>query len=66
MIFILFYIKKRIFFIMPRNQLTKDEIKVSVLKLKNKLQNENHEYNSKQLANQYLNQVLDKIDEYYR
>ncbi len=51
---------------MPRGQITKDEIKVSILKLKNKLANENFDYNSKQLANHYLNLVLDKIEEYSR
>jgi hypothetical protein len=51
---------------MPRGQLTKDEIKYQVLKLKTKLQEEKINYTSdpKSLANQYLNMVLDKINEY--
>lgn len=54
------------FSIMPRGQLTKDEIKYQVLKLKQKLQNEHIGYTSdpKSLADQYLNMVLDKIEEY--
>jgi hypothetical protein len=54
------------FSIMPRGQLTKDEIKHQVLKLKNKLQEEKLTYTSdpKSLADQYLNMVLDKINEY--
>lgn len=51
---------------MPRNQLTKDEIKCAVLKLKNQLHNDTgFGYDRKDLANKYLNAVLDKIDEYY-
>ena len=51
---------------MPRGRLTKDEMKVNVLKLKQELQKESIGYTSdpKALANQYLNKVLDKIDEY--
>jgi hypothetical protein len=49
---------------MPRNQLTKDEIKVQVEKLKTELYNE-QTYDGKDLANKYLNRVLDKIGEYY-
>lgn len=51
---------------MPRGQLTKDEMKVQVLKLKQKLQTEKIGYTSdpKSLADQYLNMVLDKIEEY--
>jgi len=53
---------------MPRGQLTKDEMKSQVLKLKQKLQNEQIGYTSdpKSLADQYLNMVLDKINEYAR
>ena len=57
------------FFIeMPRGQLTKDEIQCQVLKLKKKLQTEHIGYTSdtKSLADQYLNIVLDKISEYAR
>ena len=53
---------------MPRGQLTKDEMKCQVLKLKQKLYNEKIGYTSdpKALADQYLNMILDKIDEYVR
>jgi hypothetical protein len=53
---------------MPRGQLTKEEIKYQVLKLKQKLQNEHIGYTSdpKALADKYLNMVLDKINEYAR
>ncbi len=53
---------------MPRGHLTKDEMKVEVLKLKQKLYNEKMGYTSdpKALADQYLNMVLDKINEYAR
>jgi hypothetical protein len=56
------------FFIMPRNQFSKEEIKCYVEKLKNELYNEQIGYTSdpKGLAHRYLNQVLDKIGEYYR
>jgi hypothetical protein len=53
---------------MPRGQLTKEEMKYQVLKLKQKLQTEQVTYTSdpKSLADKYLNMVLDKIDEYSR
>ena len=53
---------------MPRGQLTKDEIKYQVLKLKQRLHNEQIGYTSdpKSLADQYLNMVIDKINEYAR
>jgi hypothetical protein len=53
---------------MPRGQLTKDEMKYQVLKIKEKLQTEHITYTSdpKALADQYLNMVLDKINEYSR
>ena len=50
---------------MPRNQLTKDEMRVQVEKLKTELYNEKT-YDGKDLAHKYLNKVLDKIAEYYR
>jgi hypothetical protein len=52
---------------MPRNQLTKDEMRVQVLKLKKDLDNEwmnKTGYDPKWLAHHYLNKVLDKIEEY--
>jgi hypothetical protein len=59
--------ESRIFY-MPRGQLTKEEMKYQVLKLKQKLQNEQIAYTSdpKALADQYLNMLLDKINEYSR
>lgn len=51
---------------MPRNNLTKDEIKVFVLSQKKKLEEENIGYTSdpKGLAFKYINSILDKIEEY--
>ena len=54
---------------MPRNHLTKDIIKYEVLKLKSDLDKEwmnKSGYDPKWLAHQYLNKVLDKIEEYSR
>jgi hypothetical protein len=53
-------------FFMPKNQITKEELKVRVLKLKNNLYKEHirHDMDMKGLANKYLNEVLDIIDEY--
>ena len=51
---------------MPRGKLTKDIIKHEVLKIKNQLHRENITWSSdpKGLAHQYLNKILDKIEEY--
>jgi hypothetical protein len=51
---------------MPRNQLTKDEIRIAVLQFKKNLYNEHIDYRTdiKGLANKYLDMVLDKIEEY--
>lgn len=52
---------------MPRSHLTKDIIKCEVLKIKRDLYNKRVDksgYDPKHLAHQYLNKVLDKIDEY--
>ena len=51
---------------MPKNQINKDELKVRVLKLKDKLYKDHirSEMDMKGLANKYLNEVLDIIDEY--
>ena len=59
--------ESRIFY-MPRGQLTRDEMEYQVLKLKDKLQNEHIGYTSdpKALADEYLNMILDKINEYSR
>jgi hypothetical protein len=53
---------------MPRGQLTKEEIKYQVMKLKQKLHNEDVTYTSdpKALANKYFNLLLERIDEYAR
>jgi hypothetical protein len=48
---------------MSKNQITKDEIKVQVEKLKTELYNEQTS-EGKTLAHKYLNKVLDKIAEY--
>ena len=48
---------------MSKNQITKEEIKVQVEKLKTELYNE-QSYDGKELAHKYLNRVLDKISEY--
>ena len=51
---------------MPRNNLTKEEMKYLVLKQKNLLNQEDIYYTSdpKSLANKYLNNILDKLEEY--
>ena len=49
---------------MSRNQITKDEIKIRVLKLKEKLYNDQLSIDSKELVNKYLNEVINIIDEY--
>jgi hypothetical protein len=51
---------------MAKNQVTKEELKVRVLKLKNNLYAEHvrHDMDMKGLAHKYLNAVLDIIDEY--
>ena len=49
---------------MPRNQLTKDEIKCYVLKLKDELYHETYTDGITFLAHRYLDKVLDKIEEY--
>jgi hypothetical protein len=49
---------------MPRNQMTKDEIKCYVLKLKNELYCEGYSEGITFLTHQYLNRVLDRLEEY--
>jgi hypothetical protein len=49
---------------MPRNQITKDEIKIRVLKLKEKLYNDQLSIDTKEIVNKYLNEVINIIDEY--
>jgi len=53
------------FFIVSKNQLTKDEFRVRVLKLKAQLEDDpTWHSNPKDLTHKYLNKVLDIIDEY--
>ena len=51
---------------MPKNQVSKEELKVRVLKLKNDVYNESSDVwqGEKNLANKYLNKVLDILEEY--
>jgi hypothetical protein len=51
---------------MSKNQLTKKEMEVRVLKLKHQLYVEHvrHDMDMKGLAHKYLNAVLDILDEY--
>ena len=52
---------------MPRNEISAMEFKTRVLKLKNELFWEEHQYSEEArrvLAHKYLNMVLDVIDEY--
>lgn len=51
---------------MPRNQISKEEIKTRVLELKNKLYTDHirPDMDMKGLAHKYLNEVIDIIDGY--
>jgi len=51
---------------MPKNQITKEELKVRVLKLKHQLSIDHvrHDMDIKGLAHKYLNEVLNILDEY--
>ena len=50
---------------MSKNNFNKDEFRVRVLKLKNELYHDLNWYsNPKNLADKYLNKVLEIIDEY--
>ena len=51
---------------MSKNRLTKQEMKLRVLKLKNELYLEHirHDMDMKGLAHKYLNAILDILDEY--
>jgi len=50
---------------MPRNHITKDEMKVLILKQKHKLQDEPY-YTSdpKEVAHKHLNELLDRLEEF--
>ena len=61
------YIEGADFLTMPRNQITRDEMRVRVLNLKNRVDNEPTPYKKeKELAHKYLNEVLFIIDQYAR
>ena len=49
---------------MPRGQLTKEELKVHILKLKSQIDSDKGYPGEKAIAHKYLNMVLDKIEEY--
>jgi len=50
---------------MPRNQITKDDIKYLILKQKHKLNNQPYfTSDPKTFANKHLNELLDKIEEF--
>ena len=49
---------------MPKNQITKDELKVKVLKLKNRVDHEPIYPGEKAIAQKYLNEVLFIIEQY--
>jgi len=51
---------------MPKNRITKDELKVRLLKLKHQLHTEHvrHDMDMKGLAHKYLDEVLHIVDEY--
>ena len=53
-------------FFMSKNKLSKEELKVRVLKLKNQLHTEHvrHDMDMKGLAHKYLDEVLHILDEY--
>ena len=55
--------KEEDFFMMSKNRITKEEIKVQVEKLKTELYNEQTSEGT-DLAHKYLNRVLDEISEY--
>ena len=49
---------------MPRGQINKDEMKCYVLKLKYQVDSDGGYPGEKDIAQKYLNKVLDKIEEY--
>jgi hypothetical protein len=49
---------------MPRGQIDKDEMICYVLKLKNQVDSDKAFPGEKDIAQRYLNRVLDKINEY--
>jgi hypothetical protein len=51
-------------FFMPRNEINKDEMKCYILKLKHQIDSDNGYPGEKEIAQKYLNKVLDKLEEY--
>jgi hypothetical protein len=51
---------------MPRNSITKEDLKTKVLCLMNKVQHESHSDDAKSVAKRYLNEVLFTIEQYSR
>jgi len=49
---------------MPRSQINKDEMKCYILKLKYQIDSDEAYPGEKNIAQKYLNKVLDKIEEY--
>lgn len=49
---------------MPKNQISKDEFKCKILKLKDELYGEKYPDNTAYLSHKYLNKVLDLLEEY--
>ena len=50
---------------MPRNNITKDEMKVLILKQKHKLQEEPYYISDpKAIANKHFNELLDRLEEF--
>ena len=49
---------------MPSGQISKDEMKCYILKLKHQVDHDEGYPGEKAIAQKYLNKVLDKIDEY--
>jgi len=49
---------------MPRGNISKDEIKTYILKLKYQVDSDEGYPGEKAIAHKYLNRVLDKVEEY--
>jgi hypothetical protein len=49
---------------MPRNQITKNDLKCHIMKLKCQVDQDEGYPGEKEIAHKYLNKVLDKIEEY--
>ena len=51
-------------FFMPRNEINKDEMKCYIFKLKHQIDSDDGYPGEKEIAQKYLNKVLDKLEEY--